>query len=538
MSIRVRYIFSLFIIFLFLGLGFFFKKINFFDQKQNRCSATPLTGRNNLRVIKRNGRVSPAKNPAPLNIPSEQELADFPDARVIEYSETEGPEPGQKKRQRILETKFKYPYIRTEEIINDASSCLLSRTEMVADHLLVRLAPEIDPVLFLGECGPETVSLERVTTHDYLYRLKLSDPSLKTWAHVFKTVAAFSNMAQFGEPDFICHARLTPNDPFYVREQWNLNGTDELNGFSPGINMEKAWGIQTSAPSIIIAIIDTGICYTHEDLAANIWKNSHPQYNDLHGWDTITNDGNSMDDNGHGTMCAGIIGAVGNNAVGITGIVWKTQLMSCKFLSATGVGVDSDSIACINYACDHHAKIMNCSWGHQGGYSNSLEIALQRTHDQGVIVVVASGNDGLDADTYPDYPSYYHFDNMVTVAATTANNELASFSDYGATTVQLAAPGDNIFSTTIGSNSSYAYGSGTSFATPHVAGALALLMAHFPELPYDQLIAHLMKTADKVPVLAGKVTAGKINVGKALTTMPDCYYYLTSPFLDPTYWWY
>jgi len=208
--------------------------------------------------------------------------------------------------------------------------------------------------------------------------------------------------------------------------------------------------------------------------------------------------------------------------------------MSCKFLSSTGAGADSDSIACIDYACDHHANIINCSWGHQGGYSKSLKRALQRTHDEQIIVVVASGNNGWNADTYPDYPSYYHFDNMVTVAATTSNNELASFSDYGAKTIQLAAPGQNIYSTTIGSNNmSYAYGSGTSFATPHVAGALALLKARFPRLSYRELIKHLMNTADQLPALRGKVKAGRINVGKAMTTMPYSYYWL-----DPWYWWY
>lgn len=530
MSGKFPYLFLFFVVLFSLFIGNFFKKIDFFDQKK-KCFVFSQEKLTNL--YGSNDRVPLRKNPAPLDSASEQELADFPDARVIECSETEGPEPGTKTRKRILKTKFKYPYIYTEEIIDDADSHVLSRTESVADHLLVQLAGTVDPVAFLEECGSEAISLERVTPNNLLYRLKLSDHSLETLPRILEKVATLPNLAEFGEPDFVCHARLRPNNPFYLREQWYLNSTAIVDGFPLGISMEKAWDIQTSAPSVIIAILDTGINFNHEGLASNIWTNPYPQYNDLHGWSSITNDGNCMDNHGHGTMCAGIIGALGNNNKGIAGIVWKTQLMSCKFLTSTGSGVDSDSIACINYACDHHATILNCSWGHQGGYSESLKAAFKRTHDEKIIVVVAAGNDGFDSDIYPDYPSSYHFDNMVTVAATNMYNKLSLSSDYGANTVLFAAPGDNIFSTSIGSNHSYNYGSGTSFAAPHVTGALALLKARFSYLQYDELITHLAETSDKIPFLKDKVKAGRINVGRALTTVPDrcgCF----SPF----YWWY
>lgn len=529
MSMKGRYIFLIFAIFFLLGIN------HFFYQKKNHAISVSARGETEIYSSKKNQKpVLPFKPAAALNSPSEQELADFPEARVIESCETDGPEQGQKTRKRILETKFKYPYIRTEEIIDADSSALLSRTEMVADHLLVRLSGEVDPGLFLEQCGYKAISLERVTEDDSLYRLQLTTPSLEALPAMLKRVATLSQFAEFGEPDFICHARLRPNDFFYLREQWNLNSSNSANGFLSGINMEAAWNITTTAPSVIIAVLDTGINWNHEDLVSNIWTNRTPRYNDIHGWNSITNDGNAMDDNGHGTMCAGIIGAAGNNELGIAGIVWKTQLMSCKFLSSTGVGTDSDSIACINYACDHHAQIINCSWGHQGGYSQSLKMALQRTQNEKITVVVASGNDGWDADTYPDYPSYYHFDNMITVAATTIDNELAAFSDYGSNTVQVAAPGDNIFSTTIGlDNNGYCYGSGTSFAAPHVTGALALLIARFPSLLPRDLIKHLMKTADKIPSLKGKVMSGKINAGNALRQLPSYSYWL-----DPWYWLY
>ncbi|MEI6417304.1 MAG: S8 family serine peptidase [Verrucomicrobiota bacterium] len=210
-----------------------------------------------------------------------------------------------------------------------------------------------------------------------------------------------------------------PNDPYYS-SQWELARSPRTYlPFPDGINAPRAWKIRTSAASIIVAIVDTGICYTHEDLAANMWHNDHPTCNDIYGCDAVHSttingqimyQGDPMDvihqgANGHGTMCAGIIGAVGNNNIGVTGIAWEVQLMACKFFDDNDNATDSDAIICIDYACSHGAKIINCSWGHPGinvDASAFLE-ALKRAQSQGVIIVAAAGNSGSNNDLSPEY---------------------------------------------------------------------------------------------------------------------------------------
>ena len=328
-----------------------------------------------------------------------------------------------------------------------------------------------------------------------------------------------------------------PNDPYYS-SQWELARSPRTYlPFPDGINAPGAWKIRTSAASIIVAIVDTGICYTHEDLAANMWHNDHPTCNDIYGCDAVHSttingqimyQGDPMDvihqgANGHGTMCAGIIGAVGNNNIGVTGIAWEVQLMACKFFDDNDNATDSDAIICIDYACSHGAKIINCSWGHPGinvDASAFLE-TLKRAQSQGVIIVTAAGNSGSNNDLCREYPASCGLDNIVAVAATNGNDQLAQLSNYGPTTVHLGAPGSSIYSTSITTNDLnhhpfYDHMSGTSMAAPHVAGALALMMAEFPNLSYREIIAKLLAATDPVPDLQGKTIAGRLNIAKAL----------------------
>jgi subtilisin family serine protease len=239
---------------------------------------------------------------------------------------------------------------------------------------------------------------------------------------------------------------------------------------------------------------------------------AHP--NDFIGWNFASNTNDPMDGYGHGTHVAGILGAVGNNGVGVTGVEWVGQLMPVKFLDDTGNGTISNFILGLNYSVAHGAKISNNSWV---GASNSqvLLSAIQAAQSKGQIFVAAAGNDSANNDVTPTYPAGFKLDNVVAVAATDANDNLASFSNYGPTSVQLAAPGVNILSTIRGGG--YGLDTGTSMATPYVTGAMALVWGQHPNWNYKQVIAQVLSTVDKLPSLTGKVaTGGRLDVAAAL----------------------
>ena len=502
-----------------------------------------------------------SKKPAPLNIPSAEELQEFPGVRVVEAAEVEGSNHGEKIRMRVLETQFKTPYIRTEEIIDQASGALLHRSEMAGTHLLVRLPATEDPEYFLNQLGSDVIALERVTTKDSLYRLQLGSHSLAVLPRVLNEIAQKKLPLLSKEPDFLVHASMIPNNPLYTQQwylhqqAWQINGPLDYRIFYSGIDASDAWNIRTSAESVVVAVIDTGIRYTHEDLASNISHEEDPTYGTIHGWNfSVQNDdpkkSDPMDGFGHGTACAGIIGAVGNSGVGVTGVAWNIKLMALKFLNdqGSGVGQISDAVSCIDFACEHGAQILNCSWGYVPFAENqkatnpiystdsaALAAAISRARAQGVILVAAAGNEGKDNDLAPEYPANYPLDNIISVAATTEENQLAWFSNYGAKTVHIAAPGEEIFSTWARSDHDYITAQtrgeilgdqvfdfdkqpeGTSLSVPQVVGALALLKAQFPTWSYQQLTQRVIDTSDKIPSLKGKMVGGKLNLARALS---------------------
>ncbi|OGP04973.1 MAG: hypothetical protein A2Z91_02500 [Deltaproteobacteria bacterium GWA2_38_16] len=311
----------------------------------------------------------------------------------------------------------------------------------------------------------------------------------------------------------------TPNpfgDPFFDRSY----------GISL-IGSPKAWEqFTTGSREIVVGVIDTGIDYTHEDLAANIWKNpkeiegngidddNNGFVDDIYGWNFVGNNNNPFDDNRHGTHVSGTIGALAGNGLGTIGVSPKVSLMACKFLSKDGWGSIDAAIRSISYAVMNGAKVLNNSWG-GGGYSQALLDAIKTAERAGVLFVAAAGNSNADNDKNPMYPASYDAANIVSVAATDYLDQRASFSSYGKTTVDLAAPGVAVFSTV--PNNLYGNLSGTSMATPHVAGAAALIWAYKPALSMYDLKDLIFKTVDPVDSMKDiTVTGGRLNVFNAM----------------------
>jgi len=332
----------------------------------------------------------------------------------------------------------------------------------------------------------------------------------------------------------------TPDDPQYLNGTlWGLHNTGQAGGTTDAdIDAPEGWDVRNSAQDVVVAVIDTGILATHEDLSANMWVNpgeiaangvdddGNGYVDDMHGVNAITGSGNATDDNGHGTHCAGTIGGVGNNGIGVTGVAWRVKLMACKFLSAQGSGTTSDAIEAIDYARRNGADIMSNSWG-GGGYSQALFDAIAAARDAGIVFVAAAGNSALDNDVQANYPSNYLLENVLAVAATDRSEGIANFSNFGSGMVELGAPGVDIRSTVSSSNTAYDTYSGTSMATPHVSGALALVAAQFPNDTARMLINRICRSVDTTSSLSGKTaTGGRLNVLKALNSTSN------APFND------
>lgn len=310
----------------------------------------------------------------------------------------------------------------------------------------------------------------------------------------------------YAEPDYRVHTSRTPNDPMFD-SQWALRNTGQTGG-TPGadISAEQAWATTTGSPNTLMAVIDSGIDYTHADLAGNMWPGI--------GHDFIVDVDDPMDDNGHGTHVAGTIGAVGNNALGIAGVNWQIQLMGLRFLGATGSGSTSGAIAAIEYAWMNGVRVSNNSWGSYG-YSQALFDAIQMAGNAGHLFIAAAGNFNFDNDILPYYPASYNLPNIISVASMDHNGIRSSFSNYGVQSVHLAAPGQNILSTMPGQG--YGSMSGTSMAAPHVAGVAGLILAQNPSLHYQALRQIILQAVDPSDYWADWVmTGGTLNAARAV----------------------
>lgn len=339
------------------------------------------------------------------------------------------------------------------------------------------------------------------------------------------------------QPDYALYPTATPRDPYY-KKMYNLNNTGQTGGTRDAdIDAPQAWSITPGRHSTVVAVIDSGVDISHPDLRNNIWTNPgesgkdsrgrnkatngvdddrNGYVDDVHGWDFFHNN-NSVYDRGdgdeHGTHVAGTIAAQGNNGIGVTGVNWHARIMPLKFIGAS-YGTSSGAIKAIDYAIKKGVKISNNSYG-GAGYEPAMRDAVARANKAGLLFVAAAGNKGVNNDTKPDYPSSYDLPNVISVAATGAKDGLASFSNYGAKTVDVAAPGVNILSTLPGGR--YGYYNGTSMASPHVAGVAALIKSRHPAYGAGTIRAQILRYADKKAKLRGKVaTAGRVSAWASL----------------------
>ncbi|MFP5518483.1 MAG: S8 family peptidase [Bdellovibrionia bacterium] len=350
-------------------------------------------------------------------------------------------------------------------------------------------------------------------------------------------------------PEIPAAPAKTPGLDPLLNKQWGLvdNGVD------------KAWKVTKGNKDIVVAVLDTGVDYTHEDLVANMWRNTKeiPNNNidddnngyvdDIVGWDFVSNDNKPYDliveplemlfgggNPGHGTHCAGNVAATGDNGKGVAGVAPNVKIMALRFISEKGSGTTADAIKAIRYAVDNGALITSNSWGSEGSPNDpasenvALKEAIQYAQDKGTLFVAAAGNGrkgtgfNMDGDANPVIPASYDFDSIISVAAIDVRDNLGTFSNFGTKLVDIGAPGVAVFSTTVDNKYSdividkfgfKATWDGTSMATPHVAGAAALYWSQHPNATWQDVKNAILSTAKKTNTLQGKVgTGGKLSV--------------------------
>jgi subtilisin family serine protease len=376
---------------------------------------------------------------------------------------------------------------------------------------------------------------------------------------------------EYAEPNYIRHIAsiksIIPNDT-YFRDQWALRnmGRYAYGTHGADISASRAWTISVGSHDVVVAVLDTGIDFTHSDLVGNIWINlgetncndgidndGNGFIDDCIGWDFTTcakfkDDGtceitklpgnDPMDDFGHGTHVAGIIGAVGNNGNGVSGVMWTTQLMPLKILNGDGQGQDSDIIAGIDYAIIEKNRgvnivAINASFG-GGGFDQALSDEIQKANDAGIIFVAAAGNGGDDGigdnnDLAPFYPASFNLPNIISVAATDQDDRRVPFSNFGLNSVHVAAPGEYILSTVpnnmVSDFSDKEFFQGTSMAAPHVAGLAGLLFSFYDGIHNTlfnsaQVRQTILNYVDKKPTLVGWIqTGGRINAFRSISSL-------------------
>ncbi len=357
-------------------------------------------------------------------------------------------------------------------------------------------------------------------------------------------------LVRYVEPNYVLETAALPDDPLYNR-LWGLSNTGQLVNGWPGTpdadaDVDAAWSVTTGDPSVVVAVIDTGVDQSHPDLAVNTWVNAgencagcrtdnldndaNGYVDDWRGWDFVGGDNNPADDHGHGTHVAGTIGAVGNNGAGVVGVNWNVRLMGLKFLGSDGSGTTADAVSAILYAAANGADVLNNSWA-GGDFSQSLLEAIEFADTRDALFVAAAGNDGMDNDAVPTYPASYEVPNVLAVAASDNGDRHAFFSNFGKRSVDVSAPGVDILSTWPGG--SYQYASGTSMAAPHAAGVAALIEAVHPAASDVGVKTLLLRTTDPIAGLAPiSASGGRLNAGFAVACTGRPLVWLDAPSPD------
>lgn len=452
-------------------------------------------------------------------------MAEVLDMRVV----TDPKNPLLRTRFRLVRTDFKYPLVRVEDRLQlpkeGGEPRLMHQSAMVADHVLVKLNQGFTKTNLLTVIQPMGGRVRKELPASKVYLIELPDVSIDAVSLALQKLRAPALSS--AEPDYLVHMTGVPNDTRFT-ELWGMDNSGQTGGVADAdIDAPEAWNLSTGSRNVLVGVIDTGIDYTHPDLAPNMWTNPNEiagngidddgngYVDDSHGWDFYNMDNDSMDDHSHGTHCAGTIGGAGNNASGVAGVCWNVSLVGLKFIAANGAGSTSDAAEAVAYATTIGVKITSNSWGGYE-YSPILLQSIQDADAAGVLFVAAAGNEGADNDeATAHYPSSYDADNVIAVAATDHTDDLAYFSNYGVNHVDLAAPGVSILSSVPGGG--YLKYSGTSMATPHVAGACALLKSYRPSLSHHALRDILIQSVDPKPNLTSFcASGGRLNVFNAL----------------------
>ena len=441
---------------------------------------------------------------------------------------------------------FKYSKIRVDEIYDlnpdtNPEARLLSRATYVADHFLIRLRKDQEGLVdaMLAKFSELKIRKELDTNEHVLLEFDLNQYDIDLFNFWAARLRAYGLNA---EKDFISSASQTsPFDPDFAK-QWALHNTGQDSGTADAdIDAIEAWQTQKGSADVIVAVLDTGVDLDHVDLVTNLWTTT-VNGSIIRGYDFVNGGTNPDDDDvdGHGTHVAGIIGAKPNNSRGIAGVNWNVQIMPVKVLDGAGIGATSDIIAGINRAVQSGASIINMSLGSSGSGTNddsdSYYYALKQARDyneNGVLVVASAGNNnGSDNDTTPRYPASYELNNIITVGSSDRNDAMAAHSNIGATSVDLVAPGEAIYSTL--PDNTYGEKNGTSMAAPHVAGAAAILLAQDSNQGYEDLRTRILNSVDQKDAFKDKmVTGGRLNLNNALAAYGGAQVQTTNVILKP-----